>query len=217
MLAEAAGLTVSAVYESDSIVVSENGIGILNLPIPGIQTQHESSQVLHPANLESWRLISETLIGGARIVYPNRYRTKGQIIRDLPEDMRMLIRNTISCDRPQRFDSFEPCGVCSSCRYRQVSLFAATCDQYDGPCTSRAPKSAVFDPVDLMLLQARTLSDALATSDPWKSLNETYPTLRTVIDESDATARAHQMFSTIQMLRRHVDEVTSWKGHAHAA
>jgi len=103
MLAIAAGFVVSAAYDSQDVIVSENGLGILNLPVPNLQMDHYSSQVLHPANVSLWSEIAALLWGSkATLVYPNRFRTKAEMCASLPPDALSAIRYTTSCDAPRR-------------------------------------------------------------------------------------------------------------------
>jgi hypothetical protein len=206
LLAIAAGLTVAAAYGSPRTSVSENGMGILNLPVPSVQTRHESSQVLHPQNLRLWSRVSELLIGGAELFYPNRFRTKAQMIADVPVGAYDLIWATSSCDAPQRGDANDACGVCGSCAYRKFALFTAGI-----PDRSRyalwPPLGGPYDPMDLLRMQAVRMRAALASSDPWRALVRLQPTLRTSIDDvSDGRGRDHAIASTVALLRRHVDE-----------
>jgi hypothetical protein len=208
LLAIAAGLTVAAAYESRAVSVSENGTGILNLPITTLQTRHESSQVLHPQNLRLWSSISELLLSGATVRYSNRFRTKAEMLADIPVDARDLIWTTSSCDAPQRSDKNDDCGVCGSCDYRRFSLRTAGIadrTQY----TAMPPIHREYDPAGLRRLQAQQLSSALHSDDQWRALVRLQPTLRTAIEHRNPNERTGAIASTIELLRRHVAEVLS--------
>jgi len=206
MLAITAGLTVAAAYGAATAAVSENGMGILNLPIPALQTRHESSQVLHPANLPLWARISERLIGGAAVTYPNRYRTKAQMLQSLPEGARYLIKVTSSCDAPQRSDEYPDCGVCGSCIVRKVALRAAGLSFYDTTYTRRPPKPGLYDPIDLLTYQAGRMKQALESGSPWAALVRLQPTLRFAIEAIEPADRQQSVAATIDLLRRHLTE-----------
>lgn len=207
MLAISAGLTVAAAYGASSATVAENGMGILNLPVPSIQMRHESSQVLHPANLHLWARISDRLLGGATVEYPNRYRTKAQMLDALPERARPLIKVTSSCDAPQRKDEHADCGVCGSDIIRKVALYEAGLSHYDRKYTRQPPKPRLYDPLDLLRLQAARMKVALEAQDPWAALVRLQPTLRTAIEVADPKERRQSIAATIELLRRHVTEV----------
>ncbi len=216
MLAIAAALTVAQTYGSKRVQVSENGMGILNLPLPSLQMRHESSQVLHPANLPLWATVSELLLGGAKIFYPNRYKTKAQMIREMPEDAREMIAVTSSCDAPQRFDANADCGRCSSCVFRKIALYNAGLRQYDTAYSGRAPKNLDYDPTVIFLHQARNIRATLQVSDTWPALLRAQPTLRRVVIGRDAKERADEIASTIELLRRHTEEMEALQQLAYA-
>jgi hypothetical protein len=216
MLAISAGLTVAAAYGASSAAVSENGMGILNLPVPSLQMRHESSQVLHPANLRLWARISERLLGGATVEYPNRYRTKAQMVAALPESARRLIKITSSCDAPQRKDEHADCGVCGSDIIRKLALYEAGLSHYDRKYTSQPPKPRLYDPLDLLRLQATRMKRAIEAQDPWAALVRLQPTLRTAIEATDREERQQSIAATIALLRRHVAEVEDVRSLARA-
>jgi 7-cyano-7-deazaguanine synthase in queuosine biosynthesis len=215
MLSIAAGLTAAAAQASRRVWVCENGMGILNLPISSIQADHEASQVLHPRNLAKWKAVSDLLIGGASVFYPNRYKTKAQMVAALPERALRLIAQTSSCDHPQRYDANAGCGVCGSCVYRKMALMPSGRTGHDGQYSKSAPKSWDFQPVDLLRHHARTLNGALNEPDSWAALVRLQPTLREAIEDSGQ--RAHEVAALVELLRRHIDEVASFKEIVHAA
>jgi hypothetical protein len=75
-------------------------MGILNLPISSLQTRHESSQVLFPANVALWKVMSSEFIGGAGLDCPNCFRTKAEMLGNLPAEAWKLICETSTCDAP---------------------------------------------------------------------------------------------------------------------
>ena len=206
ILAIAAGLTVCSAYGAEALTISENGIGILNLPVPNFQTQHESSQVLHPSNLELWQLVSSRTSGGARIDYPNRFRTKAEMCIRLPARARELIKVTSSCDSPQRIDNISDCGVCGSCQIRQVALRTAGLSSYDKAYLQEPRFSMRFEPRQILRYHARVLEECMRGGD-WASLARLQPTLATSVDMPTASERAHVISTTLDLLRRHTAEV----------
>ncbi|MGA8576044.1 MAG: hypothetical protein WB609_10265 [Candidatus Cybelea sp.] len=215
MLAIAAGLTVAAAYGSPVMRISENGMGILNLPIPWLQGPHESSQVLHPVNLQLWEHVSNTLVNGAIIEYPNRFKTKAQMLRELPPEAHALIGYTSSCDSPQRRDRYPDCGVCGSCTVRRLSLKVASLAEFDVRYTSVPPRKRTYDARRLLEDQRERLSEALLQRDPWLALVKAQPTLANIV--VDGSAGAHQtILSTIELLKEHVKELRFSEQIAHA-
>lgn len=216
MLAIAAGLTTCAAYGSSSVSVSENGMGILNLPAPGIQARHESSQVLHPHNQELWAHVSRRLLNGATVLYPNRYRTKAEMIQAIAPAARYLIKRTSSCDAPQRRDREADCGVCGSCVFRRLSLRAAGFSQCDKQYTKQPPRDKLYDPLAVLRRHAAHLQNAIARPDPWAALVELQPTLRDSITAVERTDRDHSIAATIELIRHHVEEMQTMEYVARA-
>ena len=208
LLAVTAGITVAAGYGASQVEVYENGMGILNLPVPGLQMPHESSQVLHPRNLDLWRRAVEPLLGSIRVAYPNRWLTKTQLCQRLPATLRNSIRATSSCDSPQRRDAHADCGVCGSCTMRRIALQGAGLASHDLVYSSAPPAPSDFAASDVFPYHVDLLARALASKDPWPELVRLQPTLSSSVQGfDDPTERAHAVDATIQLLRRHVADV----------
>ncbi|MFZ1125999.1 MAG: hypothetical protein WAN59_12740 [Candidatus Baltobacteraceae bacterium] len=216
MLAIAAGFTVGAGYGSRTVTVSENGLGILNLPVPGLQMTHHSSQALHPTNGSLWAALAERLLGGGVLAYPNRFRTKAEMCSTLPDFARPLIRSTSSCDRPDRHDASDDCGHCGSCVVRRDALTLSGLSAWDVEYSSRRWQPPTFDPAVVQHYHALMIEQQLRAEDPWQALSRAHPTLRDALRDLDAEQRAHAKFETLQLLRRHVEEVTISVGLPHA-
>ncbi|HEY1656035.1 MAG TPA: hypothetical protein VGF86_13075 [Candidatus Tumulicola sp.] len=216
MLAIGAGLTVAAAYGAKRLIVSEPGMGILNLPYHPLQMIHQSSQVLHPANLALWGDISDLLAGGARIVYPNRFKTKAQLIGEIPPDARHIIKVTSSCDAPQRFDANPDCGVCGSCIFRKIALHVVRLSRFDTTYTAKAPKGPDYDPADVFWRQAAGIRDALAQRDVWPALLRAQPTLRNSLIGPDPASKAQERIATIDLLTDHAIEMEVLRQLAYA-
>ncbi len=217
MLAIAAGLTVAAGYGSPSVVVSENGLGILNPPVPTLQARHHSSQVLHPANRIRWHRIAEQLFGVGELHYPNRFRTKAQMCAALPPEAYELIRSTSSCDRPDRHDANSDCRRCGSCVVRRRALALAGLSVHDVRYSRRHPKPEQLDPARIQEYHAGVIARDLAADDPWHALLRSHRTLRTALDDVPVADRPHARLSMLALLQQHVDEVIASSGMNHAA
>jgi len=217
LLAIAAGLTAAAAYRASQLEIYENGVGILNLPVPLLQMTHESSQVLHPRNLPLWSRITEQLLAPIGIVYPNRWYTKTQLCERLPSALHPAIAATSSCDAPQRRDAHADCGVCGSCMMRRLALQGAGLAHNDATYTLLPPQLPEFAASDVFPYHAALLAKALATPDPWPALLQLQPTLVPLVrDISDPAERAHTISDTIALLRRYVADVAVLRRLAHA-
>jgi 7-cyano-7-deazaguanine synthase in queuosine biosynthesis len=220
LLAIATGLTAACAYESPFVQISENGMGILNIPNPNLQSRHESSQVLHPSNLELWKKVSKLMLGGAVIVYPNRFRTKAEMCMEIPASARYLIRETSSCDAPQRVDAPADCGVCGSCLYRKMSLGVNGFLRHDTSYSSEPPAIRGIDPADVLALQAQEFARCLSSSEhflhQWNALIDAFPTLESSITGKTADERTHEILDTVSLIKTHVSEVQTPIALAHA-
>jgi hypothetical protein len=220
MLAIAAGLTVAAAYRASEVSVSENGMGILNLPVPGLQLAHHSSQVLHPTNLRLWKRVAVQILGplAGRIDYPNRFRTKAQMCLELPQDAHPLIRSTSSCDRPDRYDKNDSCGRCGSCIVRKLALSGAGLSAHDIAYSGRpaSMRRGDFDAVLVQRHHAAAIDKALTEFDPWAALLRSHPTLHHLFSEESSENVDHLRSSTLALLRRHVDEVFAYESQSRA-
>lgn len=216
MLAIGAGLTVAAAYGAKAVIVAEPGMGILNLPYHPLQMTHQSSQVLHPANLALWAQLSELLVGAARVVYPNRFRTKAELFRGIPADALHMIEETSSCDAPQRSDSNADCGVCSSCIFRKIELRSAGLSQYDRAYTAKPPRGPNYYLADVFWRQSVDIRDALSQADVWPALLRVQPTLRASLVGEDTEARRQERIATVRLLKEHVNEMEALRQLAYA-
>jgi 7-cyano-7-deazaguanine synthase in queuosine biosynthesis len=218
VLSVIAGLTAATGLGSKEIEIYENGFGLLNPPVPNMQMQHESSQVLNPAHRDAWMEVSRRLLGSVDIVYPNRWRTKGEMCERLPEDVRQQIRLTSSCDAPSRTESVPNCGTCGSCIIRRVSLASAGLSHYDVPYRYYRPTHRAYDPIDVLPYHASLLLQSITEPDPWPALVRLQPTIGASVDnEADSVARLHAITATVDLIRRQVAEILGWEGLNEAA
>lgn len=230
VLALVTGLTIARTLDATVVECNENGVGLLNLPIPDLQYGAMSSQVLQPAHLPLWDLIATTFLeSDIRIVYPNQFRTKAQMVESLSPVARDLIAVTFSCDAEYRKKGAGVlhCGTCGSCRIRQLAV------DLGGPGLADAPYANVMmssgsDAFSRLSYHASLLERALDASDPWFSLVRLQPELRDVpncesqrlIRLGSAAVLQHQNAikrDTVRLLRRHVDEFGAWNGGRHVA
>lgn len=210
-LAIAAGLTAAAMVGSKVLNIHENGIGLMNLPVPSVQLTHESSQALFPADAKRWSLVSDALLDGVVIDYPNRFRTKGEMLKELPAALEATIRRTTSCDAPPRISGLADCGLCGSCIFRRLALYAANLSEHDTRYSWTEPSDNI-DREAALKHHARLLQQWLLAAEPWKELCLHQPTLLKLHDETTESEKRHAiMQATIDLLSRHCDQALSWK------
>lgn len=211
LLAITAGLTAAAMVGAKSLHVHENGIGLLNLPLPLVQLAHESSQALFPANVALWRLVTEALLGGIVIEYDNRFRTKGEMLARLPADLRRTIGLTTSCDAPPRISRCADCGLCGSCVFRRLALSVAGLRSFDTRYSWTAPSDNI-DREATLKRHAELMQSWLARPEPWKEFCIHQPTLlRFDAETTNPKERYALKQSTLELLTKHCGQTLAWR------
>jgi hypothetical protein len=226
VLALITGMTIAHALGAGRVECYENGFGLLNLPVPDLQYGPMSSQVLNPRHLPLWDRLSRAFFGPTiEIVFPNRYRTKAEMVSRLSEPGRRLVSQTSSCDRLLRLpEGVIHCGTCGSCRYRQLSVALCGASINDVPYAYQH----VGDGPDAELVlryHARMLGIALSQPNAWDALVRLHPEISTLPfsedgrgdkRESDDGRRNRIRQGTLDVLRRHVEELQQWEA-VHAA
>jgi 7-cyano-7-deazaguanine synthase in queuosine biosynthesis len=231
VLAVAMGMTLAHALGSDTVECYENGFGLLNLPVPDLQYGGMSSQVLQPGHLPLWDQISRAFFGRTiEVRYPNRFRTKGEMLKSLSPAALALVRETFSCDagyRQAKRRVFH-CGTCGSCRIRQLSIASARIESFDAHYAYVSRKGDALEYAALLRYHAGLLDAALRSEDPWLALNRLQSSIAIVPHSDDlrVAARASQdiqhhreflQLQTLELLRRHVAELNTWRPLDHAA
>lgn len=230
VLAVAMALTAAHAVGASFIECYENGIGLLNLPVPDLQFGAMSTQVLQPKHLPLWDRISKAFFGHEiQLRFPNRFVTKSEMIRALSERGRSMLPRTFSCDAPERVKKSKVlhCGYCGSCRFRQLSIFDAGDDE-DVVYAFVRRQDPKLDAAQLLHYHARLLGEAIASADPWTSLCRLQPELKGVEFSDDLRISARDSGSiqgvqqairesTIDLIRRHVLAVARWTERNRAA
>jgi hypothetical protein len=187
------GAAASLMANADELLIYENGIGAINLPLSEAQLGAQSSRATNPVAL--WkieRFLRSALELNFRLRLPFLFSTKGQIcaqIRSTGYDDIAL--RSISCDGfPIRSLGPEQCGTCTSCLLRREALLAAGFSKDSSGLNYRhdvfgdlktVPLLRVADLWD-MLSQVDRLERALDSRLPWETLTIEFPELLEVRD-----------------------------------
>lgn len=224
------GMAAAQAMSANTVECYENGIGLLNLPVPDIQFGAMSTQVLQPKHLPLWDRISSAFFGRTiELSFPNRFKTKSEMIRALSPEACNLLPQTFSCDAEARMKNGRVlhCGMCGSCRFRQLAIFDADC-RNDATYAFIVREESKVDAGHLLRYHARLLGEALASTDPWRSLCLLQPELRGADASDDCRLRNRDYQSvsmhrallqrlTVALISRHVDSVSKWKEQNRAA
>jgi len=121
-----AGLA-AGVHKGDSVLVGENGIGSINLPLSTLMISTMATRGTHPTFMRMMSDLSSHVLGRS-IEYslPNLHLTKGELVRTLKEfKLEELATSTFSCAHPLREKTANQCGQCPACIFRRHSLWVA--------------------------------------------------------------------------------------------
>ncbi|WP_437489057.1 7-cyano-7-deazaguanine synthase [Sorangium sp. So ce1014] len=111
-----------------TVNVYETGVGCINLPTSSAQVASQGTRAMHPFTLASAsKLFSLVLDRSVRVVAPFFFHTKGTLCRETGAALPQLARVAMSCDEGEghKPDAMAHCGLCTSCIFRRVALFAA--------------------------------------------------------------------------------------------
>ena len=129
----ALGTAVAASYGAGvPLVVPENGLVSLNVPLTGTRLSSLSTRTTHPHFIELYRRLLSKIGLSTPIQLPYRFHTKGQMLAEAknPALVQKAARLTMSCAHPEagRHTGAAPslhCGYCVPCIIRRASMEAA--------------------------------------------------------------------------------------------
>lgn len=123
-----AAIAASAMLTPTPIIVPENGLISLNIPLEPLRLGALSTRTTHPYYLSLWSNLLESMGVGSGLYNPYQFMTKGEMLaacqkRDILEE---LIPISVSCSNPtgSRFaqDSHNHCGCCVPCIIRRAAI-----------------------------------------------------------------------------------------------
>ena len=127
-------LVISRMLGNRRILMCENGIVSLNLPIARQLVGARSSRTTHPKVLASYGHLFEILCGEPTLVEnPLLWKTKTEAVRIIREHgCSYLIAATISCSHVYEMRSKKPhCGECSQCIERRFATLSDDLQAHD--------------------------------------------------------------------------------------
>lgn len=185
------GSVAALMAGADELLICENGVGAINLPISDAQLGVQSSRATHPVAISKLAHFLQSLLERQfQIRLPYIFLTKGEMLARLDrESFERFALRSVSCDGfPPRQKGAEQCGLCSSCLLRRQALWSAgysqdlSLGQYrrdvlgDLSSISWARLAPLWD----MLVQVDRLRRALLSPTPWQSLVIEFPELQEV-------------------------------------
>ncbi len=175
----ASGTMAAIAAGTDGLLVAEGGVGAINLPYVASQRGTESTRAMHPRTLRMFSEIVTALTGSSFMVdAPYVTTTKAELIGLTSAAADEVLSHTVSCDSgfSARVIDRAPCGRCTSCILRRLSLVAAGRPAIDRrlPYRHQAPGTPEFA---AMAWQALRLRRCLDDVDPWARLTMEFPEL----------------------------------------
>lgn len=113
--------------EGDSVIVGENGIGAINLPLSTLMRSTMATRGTHPTFLRMMSDLSSYVLGRClEYSLPNLHLTKSELVKVLKDhELEELATSTFSCSHPLREKTASQCGQCPACIFRRHSLWVA--------------------------------------------------------------------------------------------
>jgi len=130
-------LATATAYELEikKILISENGIVSLNLPISGQNIGTLLTRSTHPKFLNQFEELVQNIFNDNEIKIENPFifKTKTQMLQMLDNwNQSELIQEAISCSYNQGKTLYQPqCGACFQCVNRRFSVISASLEEHD--------------------------------------------------------------------------------------
>lgn len=121
--------TATSANSSAPLVIAENGLISLNVPLTPARGGSSSTRTTHPHFIELYRGVLKKLAVPVVLELPYRFKTKGEMLAEV-RDKDMLKKTaalTMSCSHPEagRYHGHSPtnhCGYCVPCIIRRASM-----------------------------------------------------------------------------------------------
>jgi hypothetical protein len=131
------GTFVASLFSEDvPLVVAENGLISLNVPLTDARLGSLSTRTTHPHFISLYQRLLASLKLGNSVELPYQFRTKGEMFRQVKnfELLSNLVETTMSCSHPEsgRYLGKSPgnhCGYCVPCIIRRASLASVGLDK----------------------------------------------------------------------------------------
>lgn len=196
-----AGVSAALALHCDKVIVSENGIGSINLPYVRSQLGAQATRSMHPKTIGLMEgLVTKVTGHPFEISTPYRKLTKAELLAQVPREADPVLAHTVSCDTgfAARVKNHSPCGRCTSCLLRRQAIYGAGRSWLDAQVDYRCPAAGSVAS-SAMLWQVMRLRACLSASQPWSGLVEDFPEILYVRQYMTAE-------DVLRLYRRYVDE-----------
>ena len=123
-----AALAVSATSDRTPIIVPENGLISLNVPLDSLRVGSRSTRTTHPFYMARWQELLDNLGINAVLRNPYRFKTKGEMLAGCKNRnfLHTHLDKTISCSSITKGRwkglTLGHCGYCTPCLIRRASI-----------------------------------------------------------------------------------------------
>lgn len=120
----------SGLKKKTNVLVPENGLIALNVPLDPLRVGSLSTRTAHPFYLARWNELLKALGLDVQLHNPYATQTKGQMVKGCQNQkaLKKYVTQTMSCSSPEKARwkglSARHCGVCLPCVIRSASLLA---------------------------------------------------------------------------------------------
>lgn len=125
-----AALAADAMTTTDQVMIPENGLIALNVPMDRVRLGSLSTRTAHPHFIEAMNDLAKNVGISANFSNPFGFKTKGEMVSECADKdfLKEVTPISMSCSSPGkiRFKSEPPqhCGYCVPCMIRRASLVA---------------------------------------------------------------------------------------------
>jgi hypothetical protein len=144
-------ICASGLNEQSKLVVPENGMISLNIPLTPLRVGSHSTRTTHPYYFGMMQHLFNKMQNGVTILNPYQFKTKGEMLSQCANQQLVANTETMSCSHPSGRWAGEGnghCGYCVPCIIRQASFKAA------GLVEQFHYRRNIFDPSGLVISKA---------------------------------------------------------------
>ncbi|MEJ7692297.1 Qat anti-phage system QueC-like protein QatC [Daejeonella sp.] len=123
------GICASSLGTTSKLIVPENGMISLNIPLTPLRVGSHSTRTTHPFYFDLMQNLFDALGFGVKIKNPYQFKTKGEMLIDCKNKTLVVNTETMSCSHPSgRYDGVgknSHCGRCVPCIIRRAAFNAS--------------------------------------------------------------------------------------------
>jgi hypothetical protein len=128
------GICASALSPQSKLIVPENGLISLNLPLTPLRVGSHSTRTTHPYYMSLMQELFNNLQLGVAITNPYQFKTKGEMLVECANSSLVTSTKTMSCSHPagRHGEGTKHCGYCVPCLIRQAAFLKANMTDIQG-------------------------------------------------------------------------------------